>query len=377
MRRLLLVAGLLVLTAQAPAHAADRVDRVAAALRQSPVFVDPDVSYLLDARQRADLETQIRGVGVPVYLAAVPLVSQDESGGDGEYLAYLLHRRLGLPGIYLIVGPRDDVEWMSYQVPRSDDIDFDLVTRDEPVPKKLHDILDAFRRAPYARPLDPATPRAPEPDRNQRPSNVALVGHFTRSFALALALGGVALSLLWLMASAVLTVVRAVRGASARTLGARKVRRTATAQLVRLAKAIGAAEYDGEGKARAMADYDAARILYDEQHDPGSLFGVVVLALDGQDALRENTGEPKPRCLLDPFHGTAGRKVRTLLPGLPRADRPLCDACRRTRERDRRPLTLKIDGRMIPYYRAPGLWERLKGTTKNLPARVLEYLGVG
>jgi hypothetical protein len=62
-----------------PANAADRVDRITAALRQSPVFVDPDVSYLLNAQDRTKLTRQIATAGVPIYLIAVPLLSQDES----------------------------------------------------------------------------------------------------------------------------------------------------------------------------------------------------------------------------------------------------------------------------------------------------------
>ena len=107
------------------AVAADRIDRVAAALRQSPVFVDPDVSYLLDAGQRQALTRQIQAAGVPIYLAVVPLGSQDESAGDADYFTYLLHRRLGRNGIYLVSDQRGGLDWIAYQVPRDDTLGYE------------------------------------------------------------------------------------------------------------------------------------------------------------------------------------------------------------------------------------------------------------
>jgi hypothetical protein len=96
--------------------------------------------------------------------------------------------------------------------------------------------------------------------------------------------------------------------------------------------------------------------------------------MDGQDALRHETADPPARCMVNPLHGTAERGVRTTLKGLPQAKRPLCEACMRAT--DRRPLTLEIDGGTRPYYQAPGLWEKIRGRTGDLPERVLEYLGV-
>lgn len=361
-------------TITAPAHAADRVDRITAALRQSPVFVDPDVSYLLDGRERAALSTQIAKAGVPIYLVAVPLMSQDESAGDGEYLGYLLHRRLGRKGIYLVADQRGGLDWMSYQVPRDDTLDYDLTISDKPLPQRLHDVIDKFAHAPAAKPSDPAVPRAPEPAVGQRKSTaVGLTGRFLKAFFPALLLSGLLLTIVWLVCAGVLRALRQVKLRSRTTLGPRRLRRTAQAELVRLARALGDAA-DNPGYTRAMADYDAAKLLFDEQKDSGSRFGIVVLALDGQDALRDRTADPRARCMVNPLHGAADRSVRIRLPGLPDGRRPLCQAC--TRPATRRPLTLEIEGRRRPYYEAPGLWEKIRGRTRDLPERVLEYLGV-
>lgn len=354
----------------------DRVGRVVAGLRQSPLFVDPDVSYLITANQRAALVRHIRGVGVPLYLAVVPLGSQDESAGDADYLAYLLHQRLGRSGIYLVCDQRGDLEWSAYHVPRDDTLSYDQAFNDKPLPIKLRDIIDAFARTPSAAPDDPDQPRAPDPPRSQRKvTSTALAGQFTKAFFPSLIFSGFLLALLWALGAGVFRVVRAAHSPHPRTLGSRRLRRTARAELVHLAREIGRAETGNPGYPKAMADYDAAKLLYDEKQDPGSRFGVVVLSLEGQDALRHETADPEPRCVVNPFHGPARHRVRQRLPGLPEARRPVCGTCEKPTPRVR-PLTLEIDGRRCPYYSAPGLWEKLRGRSVNLPGRVLEYLGV-
>ncbi|GAA4621759.1 hypothetical protein GCM10023196_011310 [Actinoallomurus vinaceus] len=373
----LLALSLLASVASAGAtSAADRLDRIAAALRRSPVFVDPDVSYLLDARDRAALGKQIGAAGIPMYLVGVPLLSEDESGGEADYFLYLLHQRLGRPGVYLVADQRGDLDWTSYQVPRKASLDFDTAHGDTSLPRCLHDVIDAFARAPSAAPSTPQTPAAPEPDgRHQRPSAGRLAGEFAKVFFPVLIVSALVLWPLWLIGRLVFGGVRrAVRGDS-RTLGRRRLRRRAAAELTRLAEALGHAS-DDRGRGRATADYDAARLLYDEKSDPGSLFGVIVLALDGQDALRADTATPDPRCMVDPLHGPAPGTVRVWLPGLPDRRLPLCEACRQAAKEERRPLMLIIDGEKRPYYQAPGLWERIRGRHASLPEDVLEYLGV-
>ncbi|MGI5233157.1 hypothetical protein [Actinoallomurus sp. CA-142502] len=376
--RLIAAAALALATTGAPATGAPvstaRVDRVAAALRQSPVFVDPDVSSLLNARDRTALGRQIAGAGVPIYLAVVPLDSDDESAGDADYFTYLLHRRLGRNGVYVVSDQRGSLDWTSYRVPRDDTLEFSQVTNGKPLPQRLHDVIDAFAHAPAAKPSDPPVPDAPDADSSgKKPTKVGLAGQFVKTFFAALAVSGVLLALLWWIVAVVLAAVRGARGTATR-LRPRRLRRMAWAELVRLARAIGAAGEDDPGYPRAMADYDAAKLLWDEKQDPGSRFAVVVLALDGQDALRGGTADPEPRCVVNPLHGTAARRVRTALGGLSRRRQPMCEDCAKASRH--RPLALVVDGRERPYYEAPGVWEKIRGTDENLPEHVLEYLGV-
>lgn len=360
----------------ASAADADRLDRIAAALRRSPVFVDPDVSYLLDARDRAALGKQIGAAGIPIYLVGVPLLREDESGGEADYFTYLLQRRLGRPGVYLVADQNGDLDWTSYQVPRKTSLDFGIASGGTSLPGRLHNVIDAFTRAPSAAPSTPPTPRTPEPNsRDQKPSAAKLAGEFAKVFFPVLIVSAVVLWPLWLISRLVFVGVRrGVRGDS-RTFKQRRLRRKAAAELTRLAEALGHAD-GNHGRGRATADYDAARLLYDERSDPGSLFGVVVLALDGQDALRADTATPDPRCMVDPLHGPAPETARVRLPGLPERRRPLCAACPQAAKEERQPLMLIIDGEKRPYYQAPGLWEKIRGRHANLPEDVLEYLGV-
>lgn len=373
-RLVMAAAPLVVATALAatPAYAADRVDRITAGLRQSPVFVDPEVYYLLDARERAAVIRQIGRAGIPIYLIVVPLQPEDESGGQPDYLGYLVHRRLGRNGVYLIADQRGGLDWISYRVPREDTLDYDLATNDKPLPQRLHHVIDALAHGPAAAPSDPPVPFLPVavPER-KTPSAAGLAGRFLATFFPTLIVSGLVLGFLSLLVRAVVRIPRRHRGPA--HLGPRRLRRTAYDELVRLARALGDAA-ENPGYERAMADYDAAKLLHDEKSDPGSRFGVVALALDGQDALRAETAEPPARCMANPLHGAAERGVRVSPPGLVSRTWPLCAAC--VPSAGRSPLTLEIDGERRPYYQAPGLWKHVQGQSRDLSARVLEYLGV-
>ncbi|UNS98484.1 hypothetical protein MMF93_20010 [Streptomyces tubbatahanensis] len=94
------------------ADMAARTDRVAEALRDDPVYVDPFASGLLTRGQRAGLEAHAQRLerrGVPVRVVVVPLSPEDESAGDGEVFARRLHQRLGTAGdgVYVVAPPSE------------------------------------------------------------------------------------------------------------------------------------------------------------------------------------------------------------------------------------------------------------------------------
>jgi hypothetical protein len=75
-------------------------ERIAAALRKSPIYVDPSLASALPKGRRRELLAHMRRSPVPVYVVLVPLVK----GGtweDPDQLLTVVHDRLGRDGAYL------------------------------------------------------------------------------------------------------------------------------------------------------------------------------------------------------------------------------------------------------------------------------------
>lgn len=121
MRRALiaLLAGVVLGLGAAPALAADRFDVLAAMLRERPLAIDPELGWLFDAREERRILRALEGSPVPIFAAAVPQIEEDESGGDPDRIAAELHRRLGRPGLYVLIDARGDLETLAFDVPRS------------------------------------------------------------------------------------------------------------------------------------------------------------------------------------------------------------------------------------------------------------------
>jgi len=85
--------------ASAPASAGQQI---AAALRTSPVYVDPSLSSAFPAAVRASLLQQIRKAPAPVFVLAVPLVAGGQWPSGGQ-LATVVQNYLGRAGIYLTI----------------------------------------------------------------------------------------------------------------------------------------------------------------------------------------------------------------------------------------------------------------------------------
>ncbi|WP_228049294.1 hypothetical protein [Streptomyces justiciae] len=89
-----------------------RIDRVAEALSQDPVYQDPESPRALDKTQLAQLHTLIEkfrssAAGGQVFMALVPQLYEDESGSDEEYFAHAVHDKLGKDGVYIVADPLD------------------------------------------------------------------------------------------------------------------------------------------------------------------------------------------------------------------------------------------------------------------------------
>jgi hypothetical protein len=70
-------------TLATPADAADRVDRITPALRQSPVFADPGVYCSTPSTGALGMIGRCLTITTPARTAAVPVRSRCWSGGGG------------------------------------------------------------------------------------------------------------------------------------------------------------------------------------------------------------------------------------------------------------------------------------------------------
>lgn len=135
MRRMALIAGLLLagllLTLPTPAAAApERLDRLAAELRTSPLAVDDDLRWLISAAQRRALVADLRASEVPYHVALAPELDEDESGGDSARMLQGLYDRLREPGVYVVVDGRGAFDEASADVPRKLAFPFSLALGD-------------------------------------------------------------------------------------------------------------------------------------------------------------------------------------------------------------------------------------------------------
>ncbi len=123
MRRRLLIGclallGLFVGTASADASGGNRLDALAATLRERPLAIDPELVWLLDSDQKRRILRAVEGSPIPIFVAAVPQLETDESGGDPNRIATALHRRLGRTGLYVLIDQRGLLSTLAFSVPR-------------------------------------------------------------------------------------------------------------------------------------------------------------------------------------------------------------------------------------------------------------------
>ncbi|HEX2313769.1 MAG TPA: hypothetical protein VHJ17_08555, partial [Thermomonospora sp.] len=80
--------------------------RIAAALRRSPIYVDPSLAAAVPPAKRSVLRARIRACPMPVFLVIVPLV-KGGTWDDPDELATVVHDRLGRDGAYVTLAETD------------------------------------------------------------------------------------------------------------------------------------------------------------------------------------------------------------------------------------------------------------------------------
>jgi len=114
----------------APARAAEnRLDRAAAGLKTSPLYVHPELGYLLSDQDRATMLDALRGADLPfdVRVAVMPSVEADESGGEQDRMLWALDDRLPRAKRLLIgLDQHGNFELVSARLRRDIDVPFEV-----------------------------------------------------------------------------------------------------------------------------------------------------------------------------------------------------------------------------------------------------------
>ncbi len=333
----------------------ERVERVAEALRQEPLYVDPladqSVGELAEAAERA------ASAELPVYTAVVPMTRFDESGGDPEILAHALHHVLGEDGVYVVVdgvtnsavrvetalfGAAFDGEEQEWERDRAlrevTGHQYDLTTAQ--VLDNLLDVTEEASAAPGEASPEPAgtTARAePRPDPS-RLSQFVSGGFFVALFMVGPLIALMVLTLAW-GALRVLNRMRAAPGRALRPRADRAVRRAT--------RALRTAADASPGRDRALREIDAALAVLAGHPDELDLVGVTVLAdratrgLDTDPDHRSGSsagsasGADVPVCMVNPLHGPSVLHE-------PDREQPLCASCAALSGAERARRTLRV-----------------------------------
>ncbi|CND97833.1 Uncharacterised protein [Mycobacterium tuberculosis] len=391
-----------------PSYAQHRLDRVAAALAEDPLFVDPDMSAALDepgrARVRAAIDATAQAIGTPVYVVIIPNKPESESEGRDNVFLHWLHDRIGRDGLFLMVNSSAWFEDVAFNVPRrSWGLDDESTQRPADGERRFDGLADRLvtwlglvRAAPSAPPRNPELYSSPDPfgaEHVLRPVEPETTAPFLTGLLLAGPFAGVTLFGLGLGAAAYRRRRRTPRpgtagGAVETHSGApaepsvKWLRRTGRRELDRLRDLLPRAE-GNPGRAYAVSAYDVAQILYDDAGEEPDraldLAGAIALARLGRAALAGKTAHPAPPCFVNPLHGPSAQR-RKMQPGGTRAGRrPVCSSCagRAVRALDER--TLKVPGPdgPRPHYAVPGVWKETGfGADGDPIPRIQEYLGV-
>jgi len=183
---------LTVLLFAAPAAAEDRLDRAAKGLEAAPLYVHPELQFLLPERDQQLIVQHLREANVPfdVKVVALPSLESDESGGEMDRALWAIDDRL-FKGARLLIGvdQRGNFTLLQLRMERDVDVPFEIEygPSGEETPKTIVPRLRAvfqiaadseargysYQRDRPTEPLDPLPEDRPARESDEHPDESA------------------------------------------------------------------------------------------------------------------------------------------------------------------------------------------------------------
>ncbi|MFB4309907.1 hypothetical protein [Actinomadura sp. GTD37] len=358
-------------------------ERLAAALRRSPIYVDPSLASALPEADRTRLIAKFRKLPVPVFVVLVPLV-KGGTWSDDEQLATVVHAKLGRDGAYITFSDiGDDLRAKEFGGDRQARyaawaVSFDRSMDDAPLAARLDRIADLMLSGNAKKEYDRQSALIQKRAEERRSAEDSRSGG---SSALPLTLGaagvaaaGIAGLLLWRrrrMASAdragsALLLPRTVFS-TAKRASEDQLREQTSHEVIAFGELLDSTdvpvsgERTGDLMTRALDAYQAAGKTLDRARGIPDLAGVLVLLDQGRDALASAQAvaaggpeiPPSPLCFFNPLHGDAATRIEWRPIGSRRRLRVhACRDCARASHAKETPDILmdRRDGRDVPYF---------------------------
>ncbi|MFI0711841.1 hypothetical protein ACH4SK_14525 [Streptomyces inhibens] len=370
----------LLFCAAAPGAAAESPgQKIADALRRSPVYVDPSLASAVDAGEQRKLVSQIRQTRLPIRVALVPLVEGDSWGGKPEQLAEVVHDRMGGgPSILITLGTYpDDIaarEWPSgahQAMHAAAAVFFQDDMKGAGPARRVSRAIGIIKAGNGDKVYEKVTAHL----KDDRPDKTASASSSPSHSSPLVRILSLVVGPVLLLAAVGLLLRRRSRlrdlstpfalprsvFAAARKADEAGLRDRATEEVVRLGEEARAAQGDPTAIERALDAYAAAGTVLDRARGVADLAGVFALIAEGRAALSK-APVTLPLCFFHPLHGPAVRRI----PWRPLGRREQlrvagCETCIRAIRGRRAPevLTDRQAGRPVPYFEVPAedsLW---------------------
>lgn len=391
--------------AQAPA-APSPGEKVADALRRSPVYVDAAYADSVPAARQKQLVRQIEKTGIPIKVALVPIVQGDAYDGEADAFAEVVHDRIDRRELVLITGgdkwsgSLNGYEWPTEKHQANDAVGavgFLDEMKDAGLAEQTEKAIELIAEGDGTQAYEDATADLRDgdggsPSRGDEGSDGAdgdgspWVTPVVIGVGLALAagalfafvpprrrrrggwrggwlggwLGGGIRSHRYPSATGSPFAHPKAVFAAARAADETDLRRQTEAEVLALGEAAQAADTSTPGLQRALDAYAAAGTVLDSARGLPDLAGVLALVTEGRDALEPPHGDatpPLPLCFFNPLHGRADLRIRWRPLG--RRDQlhvAACEECGAAVRERRAPEVLTDEGpegRRVPYFEVP------------------------